>query len=260
VDPIIDEPVGTKYETFAASTLGPGGLASCLVYLPPGYEKSSSKRYPVLYFLHGGGGNQRVADIWVQKLDAAIRGGQIPPMIAVSVQGLPGGRFLDSPDGKMPIESVIMKDLIPHIDATYRTIPRREARVLEGLSMGGYGAFHLGFKYPEMFGMISGMCNGIPAPGKTYAGAAAPPASASDQAADPYTLAQKNLDAIRGKTAIRIIVGTEDFTLAANQAFDAYLTKLNIPHDYKLIPGISHGYKEYYQNLDFTFFKKVATK
>ncbi len=75
---------------------------------------------------------------------------------------------------------MVIKDLIPHIDATYRTIPRREARVLEGLSMGGYGAFHLGFKYPEMFGMISGMCNGINASGRTFrVWNAAPPARAS---------------------------------------------------------------------------------
>jgi acetyl esterase/lipase len=137
VDPIIDEPMGTKYMTFPAASLGPNGQASYLIYLPPGYERATGKRYPVLYYLHGGGGSQRVCDIWVQKLDAAIRAGKIPPMISVSVQGLPGGRFLDSPDGKSPIESVIMKDLIPHIDATYRTIPKRESRVLEGLSMGG---------------------------------------------------------------------------------------------------------------------------
>ncbi len=260
VDPIIDEPVGTKYMTFPAASLGPNGLASYLIYLPPGYESSTSKRYPVLYYLHGGGGSQRVCDIWVQKLDAAIRAGTIPPMISVSVQGLPGGRFLDSTNGTTPIESVIMKDLIPHIDATYRTIPKRESRVLEGLSMGGYGVFHLGFKYPELFGMISGLCNGVPPPGKKYDGTAAPPASASDQAADPYTLAQNNLEMIKGHTKIRMIVGTEDFTLAANEAFHAYLTRLGIPHDYKLVPGISHGYKEYYQVHDFSFFKSVATK
>ncbi len=91
VDPIIDEPEGTKYVTFPAASLGPNGLASCLVYLPPDYEKSTSKRYPVLYFLHGANGGQRVGDIWVQKLDAAIRAKQVPPMIAVMVEGLPGG-------------------------------------------------------------------------------------------------------------------------------------------------------------------------
>jgi hypothetical protein len=120
--------------------------------------------------------------------------------------------------------------------------------------------FHLGFKHPEMFGMISGLCNGIPAQGKKYDGTAAPPASESDQAADPYTLAAKNLELIKGRTPIRIIVGTEDFTQAANEEFHAYLTKIGIPHEFKLMPGISHGYKEYYAQHDFSFFKTVATK
>jgi acetyl esterase/lipase len=263
VDPIIDEPVGTKYVLFPARALGPNGQASCLVYLPPDYEQSATKRYPVLYYFHGGAGSQRVGDIWVQKLDAAIKAGTVPPMISVLVQGLPEGRFLDSPDGTRPIESVIMKDLLPYIDATYRTIPRREARALEGLSMGGYGSFHLGFKYPELFGMISGLANGVnvPKPSPSGAGQAAlSAAAASDLAANPFVLAEKNVEAIRGRMPIRIIVGTEDFTLASNVAFDAQLTKLGIPHEYKLIPGVSHGYKEYYELLDFGFFKTIATK
>jgi acetyl esterase/lipase len=172
VDPIIDEPLGTRYVTFAAPSLGSGRMASYLIYLPPGYDKSPMKRYPVLYYFHGGGGSQRVGDIWVQKLDAAIKAGVCPPMIAVLVEGLPGGGFLDSPDGKSPIESVIIKDLIPHIDATYRTISRRESRALEGLSMGGSGAFHFGFKYPEMFSMIYGMCAGVSDPNAATRGRA----------------------------------------------------------------------------------------
>jgi len=250
VDPIIDEPTGTKYELFPAHSLGANGQASCLVYLPPDYEKSPAKRYPVLYYLHGANGGQRVCDGYVQKLDAAIRAGTIPPMICVSVEGLPIGGYLDSADGKRPIESVIMKDLIPHIDATYRTIPRREARVLEGLSMGGGGVFHLGFKYPEMFGMISGMCNGV---------GAAPPASASNLD-NPYTLAAKNLEAIKGRTPMRITVGTRDFTLPNNEAFHAYLLKIGLPHEYNVVTGISHGYRPYYAILDFSFFKTVATQ
>jgi acetyl esterase/lipase len=260
VDPIIDEPQGTKYVLFPARSLGPAGQASCLVYLPPDYAKSAAKRYPVLYFLHGGGGSQRTGDIWVQKLDAAIQGGKAPAMIAVLVEGLPGGRYLDTPDGKTPIESVIIKDLVPYIDAHYRTIARRQGRALEGISMGGYGVFHLGFKFPELIGMISGWANGITANGKTYTGAAAPPSSPSDLAESPYTLAEKNLAAIRNGTAIRIIVGTDDFTLAANEEFHAHLVRLGIPHEYKVVKGIYHGYKEYYENLDFTFFKTIATK
>ncbi len=230
-----------------------------MIYLPPGYE-NSSKRYPVLYFLHGANGGQRVGDGYVQKLDAEIREHKVPPMIAVMVEGLPTGSYLDSADGLRPIESVIMKDLIPHIDATYRTIPKREARVLEGLSMGGFGVFHLGFKYPEMFGMISGMCNGINASGQSFRGGTAAPQTGPALAANPHTLAEQNLSQIKGRTPIRIIIGTEDMTWNGNEEFHGFLNKLGLNHEYVVLPNVSHGYKEYYQHLDFTFFKNIATK
>lgn len=260
VDPIIDEPVGMHYMTFAAPSLGPGRMASYLIYFPPDYEKAPAKRYPVLYYFHGGSGSQRVADIWVQRLDAAIKAGICPPMIAVSVEGLPGGSFLDAPDGKSPIESVIINDLIPSIDATYRTIPRREARALEGLSMGGFAVFHFGFKYPEMFGMLSGMCAGVSDP------RAAPRPNAPNRVQSPYMLAnnpfilaETNLAAIKGRFKIRSVVGTDDFTLESNKEFDARLTSLGIAHDFTIVPHVSHGYKEYYEILDFSFFKTIAT-
>ena len=260
VDPIVDEPVGTRYVTFAAPSLGPGRMASYLIYLPPGYEKSPAKRYPVLYYLHGGGGSARVGDIWVQKLDAAIKAGICPPMIAVLVEGLPNGGFLDSADGKTPIESVIMKDMIPSIDANYRTIPRREARALEGLSMGGGGAFHLAFKYPEMFSMIFGMCNGVSDPNAAPGAGRGPRTpSAYALANNPFVLAEKNLAQIKGRIKIRTIVGTDDMTLNANKDFDARLTQLGIPHEFAIVPHVSHGYKEYYEILDFSFFKTIAT-
>ena len=256
VDPIIEEPVGTRYVTFAAPSLGPGRMASYLIYLPPGYDKNPAKRYPVLYYFHGGGGSARVGDIWVQKLDAAIKAGICPPMIAVSVEGLPGGGFLDTADGKSPIESVIIKDLIPNVDANYRTIPRRESRAVEGLSMGGSGAFHLAFKFPEMFSMIYGMCSGVSDPNAATRGRAR---SAYDLANNPFVLAETNLAAIKGRFKIRSVVGTDDFTLEVNKAFDARLTALGIPHEFKIVPHVSHGYKEYYQILDFSFFKTIGT-
>jgi acetyl esterase/lipase len=260
VDPIIDEPAGTRYVTFAAPSLGPGRMASYLIYLPPDYQKAPAKHFPVLYYFHGGGGSQRVGDIWVQKLDAAIKAGVCPPMIAVSIEGLPNGRFLDSPDGTTPIESVIINDLIPNVDANYRTIPRRGARALEGLSMGGYGAFHFGFKFPEIFSMISGICSGVSDP-QAPARPNTPKRveTAYDLANNPFTLAERNLAAIKGRFKIRSVVGTEDFTLEANKAFDARLTELGIPHEFKLVPHVSHGYKEYYEILDFSFFKTIAT-
>src|SRR5215469_15404987 len=77
--------------------------------------------------------------------------GKAPEMIVVLVNGMVDSFYNASPDGKWPVESVIIKELIPHIDKTYRTIASREGRAIEGYSMGGYGAAHLGFKYPAVF-------------------------------------------------------------------------------------------------------------
>ena len=90
----------------------------------------------------------------VARIDKEILAGKIPPFIVVLVQGLPSVRYINAKDGKRPVEDVIVKDLIPHIDATYRTVASREGRAIEGMSMGGYGALRLGFKYPELFGTV----------------------------------------------------------------------------------------------------------
>ena len=152
-DPNKAEPAGTKYQTFHSQTIG--GEVSYLVYLPPDYETHKDVRYPVVYWLHGGGGSQRTGDNFIERLDAAIRAGKAPPMIAVLVNGVGGSLFCNSIDGKKPVETVIIRDLIPHVDKTYRTYGTPEKRAIEGFSMGGFGTIHLGFKYPELFGAIT---------------------------------------------------------------------------------------------------------
>ena len=152
VDPNRNEPNGTEYQTFSSKVLG--AKVSYLIYLPPGYEQET-KRYPVIYWLHGLGGNQRGgATSFVPQVDNAIRKGALPPAIVVVVNGRVSSFYCDWANGKLPIESVIVQDLIPHIDKTYRTVAQRQGRVIQGYSMGGYGAAHLAFKYPEVFGAV----------------------------------------------------------------------------------------------------------
>ncbi|MFC1596366.1 alpha/beta hydrolase [Planctomycetota bacterium] len=82
--------------------------------------------------------------------------GRVSPMIVVMPNGLRGNTmYCDSRDGQYPVETVIINDLIPHVDATYRTVASREGRAVEGFSMGGFGAAHMGFKYPDLFGVVS---------------------------------------------------------------------------------------------------------
>src|SRR5271166_6585876 len=152
------------YKTFHSNTVN--GDVSYLIYLPPDYNEQTSTRYPVLYDLPASGQQAKTVQEVVRRINAAIRAGKVAPMIVVGVNGLRGNTmYCDSKDGKWPLETVIIKDLIPHIDATYRTIAAREGRAVNGFSMGGFGAAHLGFKYPDVFGVDSIMAPPLVEPG-----------------------------------------------------------------------------------------------
>jgi enterochelin esterase-like enzyme len=116
------------------------------IYLPDEYHNSPSKRFPVLFWLHGSGGGLVGIPPLSSFFDNAIVGGHIPPMLIVFPNGLPNGMWCDSKDGSTPIESMLMNDLIPHIDQTYRTIGSSNSRIIEGFSMGGYGAGRIGVR------------------------------------------------------------------------------------------------------------------
>jgi endo-1,4-beta-xylanase len=220
VDPDRTEPPGTRYQTFASKTIK--GDVSYLVYLPPDYDKDKDARYPVLYRLHASGGTpRRDAGGIVSRLDKAIRAGRAAPMIVIFPNGLRGATmYCDSRDGKYPVETVLIQDLIPHVDATYRTVAAREGRGVEGFSMGGFGAAHLGFKYPELFGVVSIQAPPLlgpelkaPLPARAWS-RLFPTAMGGDleyfKANDPFTLVPKNAAALRDRTVIRIIAHAEE--------------------------------------------------
>jgi enterochelin esterase-like enzyme len=119
-----------------------------LVYVPDGYA-TSTESYPVLYLLHGFGDNEKT---WLEraaiqaKADKLIAAGVMPPALVV----MPGCTRCWWADGaKEKSESAFWNDLVPAVAARYRTIDRREGRVIAGLSAGGYGAVRFALKYPD---------------------------------------------------------------------------------------------------------------
>lgn len=116
------------------------------LYLPPGYD-TLDRKYPVLYLLHGSGGNEYDWDPGIQLIDSLIRYDSIKPVIAVA----PASGTSWWVDGKEKFESAFIKDLIPFIELNYKAYRDRERRFVAGFSMGGYGALRYSLAYPELF-------------------------------------------------------------------------------------------------------------
>jgi hypothetical protein len=100
LDPVKDEPAGTHYKTFTSRLAG--GEVSYLISLPARYEIDQAARYPVVYWLHGLGGDQRSGAKFVEELNAAERAGKAPAMIVVLVNGMRDAFYNDSPDANGP--------------------------------------------------------------------------------------------------------------------------------------------------------------
>ncbi|HSI07673.1 MAG: alpha/beta hydrolase [Rariglobus sp.] len=240
-----------------------GEKVSYLLYLPPGYEKSATTRYPVVYWLHGLGGSQQGAPDFCERLTQAITDGKTPPMIVVFVNGMIDSFYCDSATQRRPVETIIIKELIPHIDATYRTVTKREGRAIEGFSMGGFGAAHLGFKYPELFGTVSMIDAALVSLDTMQTRHADIFASVFDRNADaftaahPVTLAGKNTAALKTGTFIRQVTGP---LRQPNEVLHEKLTSLGIPHDYHYISGVPHSPKVIYEHLgdaNWAFYRKA---
>jgi endo-1,4-beta-xylanase len=244
-------PAGTQFKTFHSNTINAD--VSYLVYLPPDYEKNSETHYPVLYELHASGGMpSREARAITPRFDRAMRSGKIPPMIIVYPNGLRGATmYSDTKNGEYPVESVIIKDLIPHIDATYRTIVSRAGRALDGFSMGGFGAAHLGFKYPELFGVVSIQAPPLlgpdltqPLPTRAWS-KLFHTAMGGDldyfRQNDPFALAAKNADALRDRSFIRIVCHIENENWLAPQCEKLHqvLMSQTIPHQFLYLSNVN---------------------
>jgi len=143
-----------EYKTFHSALLNRDlryGL-----YLPPSYA-GSTKKYPVLYFLHGLDENEMR---WSTRgetdlmLDRMVADGKIGEFI-VAIPFAATSFYTNARGGGEPWEDVIVKEFIPTIESTYRVDATRRSRGISGVSMGGYGALKIAFKHPELFGSVS---------------------------------------------------------------------------------------------------------
>lgn len=140
----------------------------CLVYTPPGYSLNSEQRYPVLYLQHGSGESELG---WTMQgkvnfiMDNLIAEGKATPMIIVMDNGyapLPEAENQSNPrGGENGFEEMLLNDLIPEIDGSFRTLTSRESRALAGLSMGAGQAQRIGFSNLDVFASIGAFSGGM---------------------------------------------------------------------------------------------------
>ncbi len=156
------------------------GSRRFFIYTPPGYDQNRDQRYPVMYLQHGGGEDERAWPIQgrvAQIMDNLIAAGQAKPMLIVMERGYavkpgevevpfgPGANANLSPSEMRArtilrfgtFEEVLLKDVIPLVDDTYRTMPDREHRAIAGFSMGGGQAFMIGLRNLDRFASIGGL-------------------------------------------------------------------------------------------------------
>ena len=195
------------------------------VYTPPGYSKE--RKYPVLYLLHGIGGNER--EEWARGgvphviLDNLIADKKIEPMILV----LPNGNATTNSAGRgaggsggraggfggwgKPFENDLVKDIIPFIEANYSVKADRASRALAGLSMGGGQSLNIGLANLDTFAWIGGFSS-------------APNTNPPDQLAPDTGKATKQLK------LLYLSCGNKDGLIRISQDLHAYLKEKNVPH------------------------------
>ncbi len=229
------------------------------VYLPASYDAGATKHpaqnYPVLYFLHGLGDNERTlfnSGGWTL-LDDLRQQHKMGEFLIVAPEG---GRtfYINSADGSTLYSDFFLQEFIPRIETTYRISKGRNNRAISGISMGGYGALRFAFSHPELFSAVSAQSaalitespqeldtaarSGAPL-GKLLATVFGSPIGVAHwKENSPFVLAARNQAAVR-ELNIYFNCGQDDnygFEKGAAALHDQ-LRKAGVKHEYHLYPG-----------------------
>lgn len=231
------------------------------VVLPDSYVSRKNKAaYPVMYLLHGASGHFRN---WLTSTPDKMLVKNLADqynLIIVMPEGEVYGWYLDSPvNPESKFETHIIKEVIPKVDATYRTIANKNGRVISGLSMGGHGAMYLSIRHPELFCAAGTMSGAMDMNWSKFRISESYYQSLRDRfqkllgTPDPNSeIVAKHsvvnmVEAIK-KNALAIIIdcGVDDFLIDVNRELHQRLLYSQVPHDYIERPG-EHTW-EYWQN------------
>jgi S-formylglutathione hydrolase FrmB len=241
-----------RYATFSSPSLGQD--VAYAVQLPPSYATAATRRYPVVYALHGLFENP---GFWERRglapmLESLWQKGDVPEMLVVAVDG-DNSFFVDGPAGRW--EQMMSRDLVAHVESTYRVIPGRPGRAVLGISMGGYAALRMALAHPDLFRAAAThsamLLEKIPTAeegaGRWHMTAfhkvfGTPIDEALWTANDPLALAVKADP--KGAPALYFDCGTEDRygLFAGNRELHRRLEARGVAHEFGLYPG-DHGYE-----------------
>jgi len=209
------------------------GTRRAIVYTPPNYGRNRGDRFPVLYLLHGSGDTEAS---WTAVgrgeaiVDNLIAANHAKPMIVV----MPNGHITtaDQPEPK-PAEFRrlfgldLVRDLIPLIDSSYRTLPSRQGRAVAGLSMGAYQAMWFAMDHPHLVSALGVFSGGIFMPANEGEAAITRHATSPSALKNPLGV-------------FRIAIGDRDMNLPLSKKHDSLLTSHNVKHEFQISPGAGH--------------------
>ena len=231
---------GTVLSGQLASPALHGQIRSYRIYLPPGYSSplNRTRRYPVLFLIHGSPGNP---GSWIRGAHAdwvaneSIAAGTVAPLILV-MPDVNGGEWRDTQcinkwNGTDNEMDYLVKDLVPYIDAHYRTLAIAKDRAIGGLSSGGYCAFNVGLRNPQVFSTIfsiSGYYHALP--GEVFG-------LNNPFGGDRAVIHANSPDLYAGSVPnvrhmhLFLVDSTADWGYSGyTQSFDRELTRMHIPH------------------------------
>lgn len=234
------------------------------IILPEAYYTSRDS-YPVVYLLHGFGGDQ---NSWIKRcrinymIDSLLTVGAIDDCIYI-LPDAGNSYFINNYDSTYCYADFFSGELVPWVDSLYRTIPEKHARALLGLSMGGFGSIVLALKYPDVFGIVVALSAAVRTEeifkdlpqkkyetnfAKVYGPGLSPEERITEHWKDnsPFYIIDSVSAGLYTDINWYIDCGQNDFLLPANEAFHDLLRQYNIPHEYHVRPG-THNW-EYWES------------
>lgn len=228
-------------------------VAYCAI-LPPSYDKQTSRKFPVVYFLHGLGDNEQslVNSGGWNIYDNLVREKKVREYVIIVPAGY-RSFYVDAANGKLPYEQFFFSEFMPAMELKYRIGTTRAERGLIGVSMGGFGALHYAFAHPDKFAAVSvhmaALIDELPASFNSNAeqrimeaAFGNPPDRAHYRSVSPISEAQTAPKVSLQRLKIYFDCGSDDtynFEIGT-QALHKVLEKRGIAHEYHIYPG-SHS-------------------